>query len=199
MTQRDDEAIARQEANDTFQSITDLDSIADTMFIAVTFLLTAVATWTAFAFDQLEAVAGFQELYTLLIIACVLSVAASVFFFSISLVPRSFYGSSVGSPFLTHRWLLWANDDLTESDWYRLDSVSEEEDIKRKYEEWLEEEFAPDVGLSSRATVEFARLCNYKHVARIKARNNAYGIALFRVSVVLFVALIIVGIFGNSL
>lgn len=197
MVDRDDEAIARQEADETFQSISDLDNISDTMFVAITFLLTGVATWTGFAFDRLAGDPVLQWLYVVLAIGCVLSIVGSVFFLAASLTPRGFYGRVVGERFLDHRWLLWRNDDPVDVETYRenREGVTDEAELARRYEDWLDD-YDPGVELTSRESFEFSRLLNYKVVARIKARNTAYGVAFLRIAITLFVVLVVLGLIG---
>lgn len=197
MTDRDDESIARQEADETFRSITDLDSIADTMFVAITFLLAALATWTSFAFGRLSGSVYLEGIYIVLVIVCALLIAGSVFFLSISLAPRGFYGENIGERFLDHSWLLWRNDDAVGYREFadRRGDIAEEADLRNEYEQWLDQ-YDPDTTLSSRESFEFSRLLNYKTVARAKARHTAYGIALLRIAVILLVLLILVTLLG---
>lgn len=190
--ERDDEAIARQEANETFRSITDLDSISDTMFVAITFFLAAVATWTTFAYGRLDGMETVQSVYVGLVILCVVTITACVVFLSLSLSPRGFYGDAVGDRFLGHPVLLWRNDDPGNLREFRdkRRTVRSEDDLASAYEDWLRE-YDPGTTLSSRESFEYSRLLNYKLVARIKAHNTAYAVALFRAATLLFATLIV--------
>ena len=49
-----DRALTKQEANDTFSSITVPDSICDTTIVAITFLLTALVGWVGFALPRIQ-------------------------------------------------------------------------------------------------------------------------------------------------
>lgn len=195
MVDRDDEGIARQEANETFQSITDLDEIADTMFIAITFLLAALASWTTFAFDRVDGIPLIEQAYIVFAVSCAGMISVSVYFLASSLSPRGFYGQSVGQKFLNHQWLLWRNQDPVDVEMYhtRRQNIDSEADLKAQYEEWLDE-YDPGTSISSRESFEFSRLLNYKYVARQKARNVAYGVALLRIAVILLAIIIFVSL-----
>lgn len=193
MSDRDDEAIAKQEADETVNSISNLDSIGDTMFVAITFFLTALATWTPFALQRLSHLQRVQQVVIGLTIGCALAIGGCVFFLAVSLAPRAFYGSAVGSQFLDNSWLLWRNDDPGHVAEFktRREAVESESDLRAEYETWLAR-YDPEANISSKESFEFSRLLNYKLVARIKAHYTAYGVALFRIATILFVSIVII-------
>lgn len=193
MSDRDDEAIARQEADETVNSISNLDSIADTMFVAVTFFFAALATWTPFALDRLRHLHRTQQVAIGLTVACAVAIVGSVYFLAKALAPRAFYGPAVGSQLLDSSWLLWRNNDPGRlADFKeRREAVESEADLRAEYETWLSR-YDRDTDITSNESFEFSRLLNYKLVARIKAHYTAYGVALFRIATVLFVALLVV-------
>ncbi len=193
MDNRDDKAIAKQEADETVNSISNLDSIGDTMFVAITFFLTALATWTPFALQRLDQFQNARYIVIALVIACALSIGGCVFVLAISLAPRAFYGSAVGRQFLDNSWLLWRNDDPGYVQVFkdRREAVESESDLRAEYNRWLSQ-YDPDVDITSKESFEFSRLLNYKLVARVKAHHMAYGVALFRIATFLFVVLVVV-------
>lgn len=195
MADRDDEAIARQEADDTAESIADLDNISDTMFVAVTFLLAALATWTTFAYGRLDGAPTLKTLYVALAVLCVAAVTGCVVSLSLSLSPRGFYGRAVGDRFLDHPWLLWRNDDPGGIEEFRArrDRVGSTDELRESYEEWLDR-YDPGADVTSREAFEFSRLLNYKLVARIKAHHTAYAVALFRIATVVFALVIVLSL-----
>lgn len=193
MSDRDDEAIAKQEADETVNSISNLDSIGDTMFVAITFFLTALATWTPFALQRLSHLQRVQQVVIGLTIGCALAIGGCVFVLAVSLAPRAFYGSAVGNQFLDNSWLLWRNDDPGHVAKFktRQEAVESETDLKAEYETWLAR-YDPKADISSKESFEFSRLLNYKLVARIKAHYTAYGVALFRIATILFVSIVVI-------
>ena len=193
MADRDDEAIARQEADETITSISNLDSIGDTMFVAITFFLAALAAWTPFALGRLSQFPRAQQVAIALTVGCALAIGGCVFVLAISLAPRAFYGSAVGTQFLNDSWLLWRNDDPGGIKAFReqRDDIESERDLQAAYESWLAD-YDPDTDINSKESFEFSRLLNYKLVARIKAHYTAYGVALFRIATILFVILVVI-------
>jgi hypothetical protein len=193
MPDRDDEAIAKQEADQTYNSISNLDNIGDTMFVAVTFFLAALATWTPFALQRLSGVQEGKNIVIILTIICVLSIGSSVFFLAIALAPRSFYGHSTGDQLLSHPWLLWRNNDAGNVQGFleQRQTIEDEEDLRSEYEKWLRQ-YDADVNITSKESFEYSRLLDYKIVARIKARYTAFGVSLFRIATIIFVIIVIV-------
>jgi hypothetical protein len=193
MAERDDEAIAKQEADETVESISNLDDIGDTMFVAVTFFLAALATWTPFALRRLGQMQRARYVVIALVVCCAVAIGGCVFFLAISLAPRAFYGPDVGGQFLDDAWLLWRNDDpgAIKKFKQRRDAVNSESDLREGYEWWLKR-YDSDVDISSKESFEFSRLLNYKLVARTKAHYTAYGVAFFRIATLLFVVLVAV-------
>lgn len=203
MNGEDRERIARREADDTFDSITDLDSICDTNLIAITFLLTALSSWTAFAFEHFDRIRQSDLLfgvYAALVVLCALSIAASVTYHVKSLAPRGFYGEALGKPFLEHWWEIPTRGDTADADGYesRIADVSDAEELTAEFESWLDE-YAPALTIDSAREFEIVRLFHYKAAARIKAKYTAYGVSLLRVSVALLVSVILLSVVGQLL
>lgn len=183
-------AIARAEADETFESISNLDSIGDTAVVAITFFLTALGTWVTFAYPRLAATPGLRVVVVAITIAAVVAALGSVYYLVDSLAPRRFYGDGVGERFLDHRWLLWRNDDPADLERFSRTEIESPEDLKRAVESWIDD-YDQDTRIDSEAAFAYSRLLNYKLVARHKARNTAYGMALLRLAVV-FLGLLIV-------
>jgi len=192
-------AIAHAEADDTFQSITDLDSICDTTLIAITFLLAAIATWTAFAFGRLASTVRIQYLFTVLVVGTLVVVALSVNQLIRALFPRAFSGQAVGERFTSGR-LLQGGQEKPETDfqWFeRILDEQEETDLEVGLEEWLDE-YTPS-GVDDAESYQLARMFNYKTVARRKAHHTSRGLAWFNVSLIAFLVVVIVGLVGTLL
>lgn len=190
------ESIALAEADDTFQSITDLDSICDTTLIAVTFVLAAIATWTAFAFDRLSSSRWLQALFVVAVILTVLVLALAVNQLVRALFPRAFTGSRVGERFPSGH-LLRTETQGPSVGIARFDEVIQEDDpdLEAELEDWLDEYTAD--GVTDERDYRLARLFNYKIVARQKARHTARGLAWFRISLVMFLVVAIIGLVGG--
>lgn len=189
--------IADAEAADTFESISNLDEICDTTLIAVTFLLAAVATWTAFAYGRLEATPRLQLLFGVFVIASVGVLILSVNQLVRALSPRAFYGQKVGEAF-GDGVLSMGSASGPSTDVSRFAAVSrhptEDVPLDVAFDEWLEE-YAPRE-IEDRTEFALARLFNYKHVARVKAKHTSRGLAWFRLSIILFVVIVVIGISG---
>lgn len=190
------ESIALAEADDTFQSITDLDSICDTTLIAVTFLLAAIATWTTFAFDRLSSSRWLQALFVIAVIVTVLVLALAVNQLIRALFPRAFSGPQIGRRF-PNSHLLGTRTQGPGVDVMRFSEVLQEEDpeLAVELESWLDEYTA--AGVSDERGYRLARLFNYKTVARKKAQYTARGLAWFRVSLVGFLIAVVIGLVGG--
>lgn len=189
-------AIARREADDTFQSIANLDSIGDTAIIGITFLLAALGTWVTFAFPRLSASPPLRVAFVLIALASVFTTVASVYYLVDSLAPRRFYGSAVGERFLDHKWFPWRNDDPTDLERFARTDIDSPADLRRAVEAWIEA-YDEDTTVDSEEAFAYSRLLNYKLVARHKARNTAYGMAFLRLAVVMLGVLIAVGLLGT--
>lgn len=183
-------AIARAEADETFQSMANLDNISDTAVVGITFFLTALGTWITFAYPRLSATPVLRVIVVAITIGAVVAVLASVYYLVDSLAPRRFYGDGVGDRFLNHRWLLWRNDDPTDLERFSRTDIERPEDLERAVKIWIDD-YDEDIQIDSEAAFEYSRLLNYKLVARRKARNTAYGMAFLRLAVV-FLGLLIV-------
>lgn len=198
MTRREElAAIALAEADDTFQSITDLDSICDTTLIAVTFLLAAIATWTAFAFGRLASTTWVQYLFAFAVVSTVVIVALSVNQLIRALFPRAFAGQAVGERFASGRLLNW-RQEAPDTDFQWFEQVTQKQDesnLEIELEEWLDD-YAPSE-VDDIDSYQFARMFNYKTVARRKAHHTARGLAWFRVSLIAFLLVVVLGLTGT--
>lgn len=190
------ESIALAEADDTFQSISDLDSICDTTLIAVTFLLAAIATWTAFAFDRLFSPRWLQAVFVIAVILTVLMLALAVNQLVRALFPRAFTGTEIGDRFPSSH-LFGTGTQSPGVDVLRFNEVLQEDDpdLAVELESWLDEYTA--AGVTDERGYRLARLFNYKIVARQKAQHTARGLAWFRVSLVAFLIVVIIGLVGG--
>ena len=194
----DDEArleIATKEGDDTFESITDLDNLNDTALVGVTFLLTALVTWTAFAYSRVVEIQWLAYTYVTLTVGCLVAAIGCVYFLTTALSPRGFYGERVGESFFTHRWLVWRNGDpLNVSNFERI-AESEGVELESSVDDWIDG-YDPNCTIDSYEDFVYSRLLNYKYVARIKAHNTAYAMALFRIAIVLLGLLVVLGLLG---
>lgn len=191
-------AIARNEGDETFQSIANLDNIGDTAIVGITFLLAALGTWVTFAYPRLSETPGVRAGFILLALASVAATLASMYYLVDSLAPRRFYGDGVGDRFLDHKWLPWLNDDPTDLDRFSRTEIDSPADLRAAVEVWIDE-YDEDTNIDSEAAFQYSRLLNYKLVARHKARNTAYGMAFLRLAVVCLGLVITVGILGGVL
>ncbi|MFC6864372.1 hypothetical protein ACFQGE_13000 [Halomicroarcula sp. GCM10025817] len=191
--------IAKAEADETFRSISNLDSISDTAIVGITFLLAALGTWITFAYNRLAGLLWAQGLFVALGVVCVLMIVLSITFLTDALAPRKFYGEGVGQRFLDHRWLVWRNDDPVDLQRYaRSGDIETPADLEDAVESWIDD-YDQDTTVDSKTAFEYARLLNYKVVARQKARNTAYGMAFLRIAVVALASLIVVGLLAPFL
>lgn len=191
--------IAEAEADETFRSISNLDSISDTAIVGITFLLAALGTWITFAYSRLAGMLWAQGLFVALGVLCVLMIVLSISFLTDALAPRKFYGEGVGQRFLDHRWLVWRNDDPVDLQRYSRDGdIETPADLEDAVESWIDD-YDQDTTVDSKTAFEYARLLNYKVVARQKARNTAYGMAFLRIAVVALAGLIVVGLLAPFL
>ena len=189
--------IARDEAEETAQSISNLDNIGDTAVVGITFLLAALGTWAGFVYNNITAVPQLRILFVAIASLSVGTTVLSMYFLAESLVPRQFYGDGVGDRFLNHRWLLWRNDDPAGIDGFeRHGDIESPSDLKDTVEDWIEE-YDGETAVDSEEMFIYSRLLNYKLVARHKARNTAYGMALLRIAVVCLGVLILVGLVAS--
>jgi hypothetical protein len=185
----DSTAIASQEADETFQSITDLDSISDTIIVAITFFLSALGVWTGFGYDRLSQLPRVQLVFGVLAALCLIATVLSIYYLSRSLFPRAFYGTDVGQAFLERPWLpFFSADNAGLSTFEHAAEVDDTDDLDREFEIWLDR-YHPDADIESYADFERLRLFNYKYVARIKALYTARGIAYLLLAVVLLLLL----------
>lgn len=197
----DDEArleIATKEGNDTFDSITDLDNLNDTALVGITFLLTALVTWTAFAYSRVIEIQWLAYSYITITIGCLVAAIGCVYFLTTALSPRGFYGEDVGQSFFTHKWLLWNNQDpLSLSNFERVGG-SDEKELGSHVDDWIDG-YDPNRSINTYEDFMYSRLLNYKYVARIKAHHTAYAMALFKIATVLLGLLVLLGLVGPSL
>lgn len=183
----DDETIselAKREADETFESITDLDSISDTTIVGVTFLLSAVGVWTSFALNRFPSDSSPERLLVTLTGLCIVTIGCSLYYLIGSLFPRFFYTSDVGTTFLSAPFPVPNRDTAT------ADQFIDEDELKSSFEGWLDAYHSETV-VQDATDFQLARFHNYKHVARIKARNTAYGLAWLRISIFLFVLIVV--------
>lgn len=179
--------LAEREADETFASITDLDSISDTTVVGVTFLLSAIGVWTSFALDRFPDGSSAERLFVVLSVLCVGTIGCSLYYLIGSLFPRYFYTDNVGSTFLPSPFPLLNRSTAA------ADQFDGQTDLESSFEDWLDT-YHGEVVVEDNAEFQFARFHNYKHVARIKAKNIAYGLAWLRISVFLFVLVIAFGL-----
>lgn len=187
--------IAKDEGDETFESITDLDSINDTAIVGVTFLLAALVSWTAFAYDGIASHQLLSIIYIFLTVACAVTTATSVYYLTKALSPRGFYGEDVGESFLNYEWLLWRNDDPVDTSTFERTPTKNADQLTNEVDELINQ-YEHSMSVDSYDDYIYARLLNYKHVARIKAHYTAYAMMLFRIAIVLLVLLIIMGLVG---
>lgn len=192
-TQRADLAIARDEADETFESIANLDNIGDTAIVGITFLLAALGTWTTFIYPALEGHPAVRVLFVLLVVISVLATIASVYYLVNSLAPRQFYGGNVGERFLDHHWIPWLNDDPVNLERFSRTEIDSPADLEGAVEGWIDR-YDADTRVDSEEAFVYSRLLNYKLVARHKARNAAYGIAFLRLAIVVLGLVVIMGL-----
>ncbi len=194
----DDEArlkIAKKEGNDTFTSITDLDNLNDTALVGITFLLTALVTWTAFAYSRVVETLWLTISFFIIAIGCVAASIGCVYFLTAALSPRGFYGKNVGKPFLYHKWQIWKNNEpLNISNFERVEDA-DNEDLESSVDDWIDR-YDPNSSIDSYDDFVYSRLLNYKYVARIKAQHTAYAMALFKIAAVLLGLLVLLGLVG---
>jgi uncharacterized membrane protein YkgB len=189
--------IARDEAAETAQSISNLDNIGDTAVVGITFLLAALGTWVGFVYSNVAAVPQLRVLFVAIASLSVVATVLSMYFLAESLVPRQFYGDGVGDRFLDNRWLLWRNDDPAGINGFeRHGDIESPDDLQDAVEEWIEE-YDGETTVESEEMFIYSRLLNYKLVARYKARNTAYGMALLRIAIVCLGILILVGLVAS--
>lgn len=186
-------AIARDEADETFRSIANLDNISDTAIVGITFLLAALGTWITFIYPRLSGTPLVRTVFAVVAILSVLAILLSVYYLVDALAPRRFYGEDVGTRFLDHKWLPWRNDDPTDIERFDRREIESPEDLRAAVETWIRE-YDEDTAIDSKAAFQYSRLLNYKLVARHKARNTAYGIAFLRLAVVALGVLIGIGL-----
>jgi hypothetical protein len=185
--------IARDEADETFKSIANLDSIGDTAIVGITFLLAALGTWTTFIFPELDGHPTVRLAFVLLVAISVLATIASVYYLVNSLAPRQFYGEGVGERFLDHQWIPWLNDDPVELERFSRTDIDSPADLEAAVEGWIDR-YDADTRIDSQEAFVYSRLLNYKLVARQKARNAAYGMAFLRIAIVVLGVLVITGL-----
>ncbi len=194
--QMSDEAsleIAIQEANDTFQSISNLDSICDTSIVGITFLLTAIVGWAAFALPRLPA----RSLSWLGVAGTAVLGALAIFISSVyivkSLIPRAFYTDSVGAVLIDKPLVPGSTDPTTAIE--ATEQATGEHSSKAAFDHWLSQ-YGNDERITSAATFQYARLFHYKTVAQLKATATTHAIVWFRVAVGWVVVSILVGTVG---
>jgi hypothetical protein len=191
--------IARDEADETAQSISNLDNIGDTAVVAITFLLAALGTWVGFVYSNIAPIPQLRIIFVTIASLSVVTTVLSMYFLAESLVPRQFYGDGVGERFLDYRWLLWKNDDPAGiNSFERQGDIESPGDLQDAVENWIEE-YDDETTVDSEETFIYSRLLNYKLVARHKARNTAYGMALLRIAVVCLGILILIGLIASLL
>lgn len=185
--------IARDEADETFKSIANLDNIGDTAIVGITFLLAALGTWTTFIFPELEGYPRIRLFFVLLVVISVLATIASVYYLVNSLAPRQFYGEGVGERFLDHQWIPWLNDDPVDLERFSRTEIESPQDLETAVERWIDR-YDGDTRVDSEEAFVYSRLLNYKLVARQKARNAAYGMAFLRIAIVVLGLVVITGL-----
>lgn len=191
--------IARDEADETAQSISNLDNIGDTAVVAITFLLAALGTWVGFVYSNIAPIPQLRIIFVTIASLSVVTTVLSMYFLAESLVPRQFYGDGVGERFLDYRWLLWKNDDPAGiNSFERQGDIESPGDLQDAVENWIEE-YDDETTVDSEEMFIYSRLLNYKLVARHKARNTAYGMALLRIAVVCLGILILIGLIASLL
>lgn len=190
--------IARDEADETFRSIANLDNIGDTAIVGITFLLAALGTWVTFVYPRLWGLPRLRALFVVLVLASVAATLASVYYLVDSLAPRRFYGADVGDRFLDHKWVPWLNDDPAEIERFDRKDIETPEDLEHAVTEWIEE-YDGDTTIDSEDAFQYSRFLNYKLVARHKARNTAYGMAFLRLAVMSLGLLIALGLLAGVL
>lgn len=191
-------AIAREEADETFRSIANLDNIGDTAIVGITFLLAAIGTWVTFAYPQLVSSPELHAVFVALTLASVTATLVSMYYLVDALAPRRFYGDGVGSRFLEHKWLPWRNDDPMDLQRFSRVEIESPADLRTAVDEWIEA-YDEDTTVDSEETFQYSRLLNYKLVARHKARNTAYGMAFLRLAVVCLGLVIATSLAGHVL
>lgn len=191
--------IARDEADETAQSISNLDNIGDTAVVAITFLLAALGTWVGFVYSNIAPIPQLRIIFVTIASLSVVTTVLSMYFLAESLVPRQFYGDGVGERFLDYRWLLWKNDDPAGiNSFERQGDIESPGDLQDAVENWIEE-YDDETTVDSEEMFIYSRLLNYKLVARHKARNTAYGMALLRIAVVCLGIMILIGLIASLL
>lgn len=194
--------LARREADETRESISDLDNISDTAIVGVTFLLAALGTWTSFVYDRLSDILILEITFIFFVLASAMCALIGVYYFARSLAPRQFYGEGVGDRFLEHPWLPFpkfiAQNDKAEISRFETepDEVEDTEDLREKFRCWFKD-YDPAFELETESGFDLSRFHNYKLVARYKARHTAYGMAYLRLSVLFFAFVLFVGLIGT--
>ncbi|WP_330632624.1 hypothetical protein [Halocatena halophila] len=185
--------IATQEANDTFQSISNLDSICDTSIVGITFLLTAIVGWAGFALPRLPdrspawlGVAG-------TVVLGAVAIFISSFYIVKSLIPRAFYTDSVGEVLIDQPLVPGSTDPTTAIE--ATEQATGESSSKAAFDHWLNQ-YGNDERITSAAAFQYARLFHYKTVAQMKATATTHAIVWFRVAVGCVVVSILVGTVG---
>ena len=189
--------IARDEADETAQSISNLDNIGDTAVVAITFLLAALGTWVGFVYSNITPIPQLRIIFVTITSISVITTVLSMYFLAESLVPRQFYGDGVGERFLDYRWLVWKNEDPAEiNSFERQGDIESPGDLQDAVENWIKE-YDDETTVDSKEMFIYSRLLNYKLVARHKARNTAYGMAFLRIAVVCLGILILIGLIAS--
>lgn len=195
MLDGNDIEIVKKEADDTFQSINNLDDISDTLIIGTTFLLAALATWTTFMIPRFSNNTMKKFIFMFLVITCSLIICINVILLSTSLAPRYFYGDNVSKQIA--KWYLpFSNSQSIHIQKEQYLNLGSESDIKSIFNDWLEE-FNPNTSISSKESYEYTRFINYKLVAEKKAKLTSLSLILFYISLILFVIVIIYGLIAT--
>jgi len=194
-------AMADDEAEDTFDSITDLDNISDTTVLAITFLLSAqVSLSTLVLQSETMVTGGVQWLFVALGITAMALIFLSLNAIVNSLLPVGFYSEGVGEPLLSHPWLPWYGTSAEQYDSVMKMRDGGHDDLDQSTYESFVADFVADYGSADRVEdydeFRLAKLYHYKQVGKRKAQYAGRGLAWLRLAVLLFLIQFIVAFIG---
>jgi hypothetical protein len=188
--------IAKEQAEETFESIKNLDNICHTSMVAIAFIISALCVWWTAIGTRINMLPLSREISAALTVACAVCVAFSTSYFVRAIFPRFFFGEIVGSPFVEHPWQPWRADKANLQREFKVRETTAKlsaEEKRKKFLQWIKEY---GKGVKTPNDFQLARFFYYKYVAAIKATNTARGIAWMRLAIILVAVLMIVGVFG---
>lgn len=186
--------IARAENDDTFASITDLDSIGDTAVLAITFLLSAQVSLTTFVVGTHTLSGNLRVAFVVLALATMGLVFWSLSAVVATLLPVGFYSGSAGEVLLENPWLPLRRSTsdqfgfLETADSDPVEETPDGDDVPyRTVASAFVDAYSDRDKVTSVETYQFAKLAHYKRVGQRKAELTGLGLSRLRLAVLCFV------------